>query len=330
METKLLKVGIWIPLERDVYWQGEGISRTIEFIIKGMIDEGLVGSDISLTLYTTHWVEDSLQKSFLETLGENYEKVQFKYITKPKSSHLLNSFFKVIGDIFHAKPILLSESIDFFNKKKFSKKVIRKYYSGADSINYGKPIVWSHTVRLPESEFFLTKLLFSMRIKRFCKKYKTTLETLKRNRKQIRSSDNKDKEMRKLYRYSNRYLCFLFLKKYIDRVSLGRWILNRIVGRTEQKNFIKNVQKYANKLNKEVDVWWTPSPIVKAAELLYKPNLVNFYDFFVGEYGYYWDKAQVTEIYYRLALVLRRSTEVITQSRFNKYNRIVHPIWNCT
>ena len=89
----MLKVGIWIPLERDVYWQGEGISRTIEFIIKGMIDEGLVGSDISLTLYTTHWVEDSLQKSFLETLGENYEKVQFKYITKPKSSHLLNSFF---------------------------------------------------------------------------------------------------------------------------------------------------------------------------------------------------------------------------------------------
>ncbi len=329
----MLKVGIWIPLPRNTHWQGEGIARTIEFIVKGMIDEGLVGNDISLTIYTTHWTEESLQRSFRELLEDDFGKIEFQFLTDSSLANWQLPLVNALADIFFAGPVLLDTKRDFFNDLDFtnanakglSKRALQKYYRGMDSVDFGQPVVWPYTVRPPESQSHLGKFLYNWRMKKFCEKHSTTPEELLKNRKEIRSSRNKDRDLRKKYTTKNRDLLFNKVEKIMHKLPLGAKVLNRLVYSAEQKSFLRNILKFANVQNDEVDVWWTPSPVVQAVELLQKPNLVNFYDFFVGEYGYYWGTDQVREIYYRLSLILSRSTQVITQSRFNKYEKIVHP-----
>lgn len=329
----MLNVGIWIPLPRGTHWQGEGIARTIEFIVKGMIDEGLVGKDIRLVVYTTHWTEDSMQRSFKDLLGDDYDKIEFRFLTSSTLNKWQLGIATAIADIMFAKPVLFDKKRDFFDSidpnnpksKKLSYSKLKEYYSGGASVNYGRPVVWPFAVRPAESDFFLSKMLYERRLKKFCKKYKTTPEELETNRKEIMSSDNKDREMRMSFRLKNRERLLNFVHDFAAKTRLGRRLYNRLVNVAEEKSFMQHIVECSQADFPDVDVWWTPSPVVRGVELLQKPNLVNFYDFFVGEFGYYWPSNQVSEIYYRLALILSRAKSVITQSRFNKYEKIVHP-----
>lgn len=325
----MLKVGVWIPLPKGSHWQGEGIARTIEFIVKGMQDEGLLDSDLMICVYTNHWMKDSMTRSFRELLGDGADQVKFSFLTKSSLPSFLEGVTDALADIFYARPVLIDKKLEFFDDD-VTKKDFKRYQGSAASVEYGRPVVWPYLTRRLGSKFFLGRWLLKRRLNKFCEKHAVTHKELARNRRRVTSSRNKDKKMRVFYSYSNRELFLFRIEELVNRIPLiGRRLVNRFVGRADEKSFQKSLWQHSIKksgdVSDEVDVWWVPSPIVRGVELLAKPKLVNFFDFFVGQYGYYWGDAQVREIYFRLNLIMRRATKVITQSRINKYEKIIAP-----
>ena len=321
----MLKVGLWIPLPKGTHWQGEGIARTIEFIVDGMVGEGLLDNDINLTIYTNHWAEDSILKSFDELLGKNIGLVNFEFITKPLVPQFLMPAAMVLADLLFAGPILLDHKQERL-RERMSLVELRRYYREHAHVKLGAPQNWPATVREPASKFWLAGFLFDRRMRIFTEKLGFSIEDLKANRDEILSSRNKDAEMRKQHRRKSSEVLFDKMQAGVGKIPLGRKVMNRLISRAEEKATLKAVHRFTDKDFANVDVWWAPSPAAMGAELLGKPTLTNFYDFFVGEYGYYWGKVPVQEIFYRVSLVLSQATHIITQSRFNKYQKLPKPL----
>lgn len=321
----MLKVGLWIPLPKGTHWQGEGIARTIEFIVNGMVQEGLVGDDISMTIYTNYWAEDSILKSFEELLGSDFNLIRFEFVTKSLVPEFLMPSVTLLADIMFARPVLLDRKLDRLSKR-MSLSELKSYYRLHEHVKLGSPQNWSATVREPASNSGFAKAVFQRRMRTFQKKHGFRLEELRANYEEIVSSRNKDAQMRKSFRRKNSEVFFDKFQAGIGKLPFGRRILNRLLARAEENAMLRAVHRFSANDFPDVDVWWVPSPLAIGAELLGKPTLTNFYDFFVGEFGYYWGKVQVQEIFYRVSLVLSQATAVITQSRFNKYDKLPKPL----
>jgi glycosyltransferase involved in cell wall biosynthesis len=325
----MINVGVWLPLPKGSHWQGEGIARTVEFIVKGMNDEGILEDDISVSIFTNHWMEDSITRSFDELLGVDARKVKFCYLTESSLPKFLTGTVDALADAFLLKPVLIDEKRDVFQKD-ISKSRFLRYQHSAQSVEFGRPIVWDSIVRKPSSKFFLGRWLLKRRLEAFEKKYGIKHRELVRNRLEIVSGRNKDTVSKKFYSLSNRELFLYLVESGVKKVPfLGKRLVNRFVSRAEERSFLNRLWSHSHAATtpppEKVDVWWVPTPIVRGAELLAKPKLINFFDFFVGDYGYYWGEAQVKEIYFRLNLILSRADKIITQSRNNKYNKIIRP-----
>lgn len=96
--VKPICVGLWLPFGPTTTWRGEGIARTIVFLLNGLATQGLVGSRVKIKIYTTPWMTEEIRESLQELLGPPADTIE--YFEIPSVSRKLikyEKFAKSVG-----------------------------------------------------------------------------------------------------------------------------------------------------------------------------------------------------------------------------------------
>lgn len=331
-----LNVGIWLPLGPRAHWRGEGIARTIEFIINGNIKNGQLGKDVVYTFYSSISLSSDIRSSLEETIGDNIKHIRFATVTTVDHYCLktINAIFSLFGLIkFHKKdpaPFNLSklETIR-------STQGVRRFYAT------GK----AHKA----ARFLGLKLLIDQdNVNYKFPKKKKKMEALAA---WFLGTSKEDTSTAKHGRHARPFEKYRFEERYALKYTMpGAFIFKKIVETCNKiiglRYFSKKAQAFYFRLsqssinnallryamsekpkNKKIDVWWVVNPNIYGAEFLPGPKVVNFWDFVVGEYGYFWEKVAVENIYSRIKLVCHAADAIITQSLHNRELKL-SPIMN--
>lgn len=325
--VKPLNIGIWLPLGAGTHWRGEGIARTIEFIINGNRQAGDLGENVTYTFFTSRYLESEIRGSLIETMGQDVDLLNFVTIKTAdhKALEAVNALFSLFGLIHFRRGDPRPFKLKKLEKIKSEAK-IAKFYRQGKAFKAAKFLGLTDIIEvdLPEYEFPKKKKLLE-KIAQAFKRAKPKTEADKApEEKNVRPFDAYRFEERIGIKYTmpGVYI-FIEILKVLDKVPVLRYFSRKARGayiRLSQHNTNRSMMKLAVQSAKKagVDVWWIVNPNVYGAEFLPGPRVTNFWDFVVGEYGYYWNKNEVESIYARIKLVCHASDQIITQSYHNR------------
>ncbi len=331
-----LNVGIWLPLGPGAHWRGEGIARTIEFIINGNVKNGQLGSDVVYTFYSSISLSNDIKNSLEETLGDDIRHIQFVRVLTADyhSLKVVNTIFSLFGLIKFQKkepvPFNLSklenittpQGVQAFYVKGKAHKAARflglKLLIDQDNPDYKFP------KKKKKIDIFKAWLFWAFK--------KDSNDTIPEQ--QARPFEKYRLEEKYALKYTMPG-AFIFMKivHFCNKIVGLRFFSNKAQAfyfRLSQSSINKKLLHYAMSENPEkenVDIWWIVNPNIYGAEFLPGPKVVNFWDFVVGEYGYFWDKAAVENTYSRIKLVCHAADAIITQSLHNRELKLF-PIMN--
>lgn len=322
-----LNIGIWLPLGAGAHWRGEGIARTIEFIINGNRKVGDLGETVEYTFFTSRFLENEIRLSLSEIIGEDIQHINF--VTIKTADHRAIEIVNVIFSLFGLIKFCKNDPEPFkLNKleKLTSEKNIAKFYRQGKAYKASKFLGIGDVIEVDLPGYEFPKKL------KFREKETKVFSGFTQKKNPETTHQVKEKRPFESYRFEERVgtkytmpglYVFIQILKFFDKTPILR-IFSRKAGgayfRLSQSSTNRAMMKLAIENSKQagVDVWWIVNPNVYGAEFLPGPRVTNFWDFVVGEYGYYWPKDAVQNIYARIKLVCHASDEVITQSYHNR------------
>ncbi|MEQ8822809.1 MAG: hypothetical protein RIC14_00370 [Filomicrobium sp.] len=75
--AKPICIGLWMPFGPGTNWRGEGIARTIVFLLNGLATQGLLGTRVKIKIYTTAWLIDDVRDSLEELIGVQAKTIEY-------------------------------------------------------------------------------------------------------------------------------------------------------------------------------------------------------------------------------------------------------------
>ncbi|WP_418152547.1 hypothetical protein AB8615_01670 [Litorimonas sp. RW-G-Af-16] len=321
--TKPINIGIWLPLGAGAHWRGEGIARTIEFIINGNRKAGDLGTHVQYTFFTSRYLEGEIKSSLRETIGDDVNYINFVTIKTAdhRALEIINAVFSLFGLISFRrgdpKPFKL-QKLEKIN----SESKIAKFYRQGKAYKASKFLGLMDVIQvdLPDYEF--------PKKKRFREKIAALFQTSRTDAEPAQANTRPFETYRFEERIGIKYTMpgvyiFLQIMKFFDKIPVLRYFSRKSRGaylRLSQSSTNRSMMKLAmhNAEKAGIDVWWVVNPNVYGAEFLPGSRVTNFWDFVVGEYGYYWSKEAVQNIYARIKLVCHASDQIITQSYHNR------------
>lgn len=333
-----LNVGIWLPLGPGAHWRGEGIARTIEFIIKGNIKNGQLGKDVVYTFYTSIFLSHDIKISLEETIGDDIKYIRFATVATVDYYCLktINAIFSLFGLIkFHKK-----EPIPFNLSKLGNIKTprgVRRFYATGKARKVARYLGLKLLIDQDNTEYEFPKEKKKKKLDIFT----TWLSGFAKESSRYTVQDPQPLPFEK-YRFEYKHAlkftmpgAYIFMKivHACNKIVGLRYFSSKIRGfyfRLSQSSINKTLLRYAMSLKPEektIDVWWIVNPNVYGAEFLPGPRVMNFWDFVVGEYGYFWERAAVEQTFSRVKLVCHAADAIITQSHHNRDLKL-SPIMN--
>ncbi len=331
-----LNVGIWLPLGPGTHWRGEGIARTIEFIINGNIKNGQLGTDVVYTFYSSIALSIDIKNSLEETIGEDIKHIQFATV-KTADYHCLktiNILFSLFGLIKFQK----REPVPF-NLAKLEKinsaHAVRRFYRAGKAHKAARFLGLKLLINQDNTDYQFPKKK---------KKRDVFIAWFTRQSKKNKNSEQLGAQARPFedYRYEEKYAlkytmpgAFIFMKlvQICNKIIGLRYFSTKVRGlyfRLSQSSINTKLLQYAmsdKPAETTIDTWWVINPNVYGAEFLPGPKVVNFWDFVIGEYGYFWQKTAVENTFARIKLVCHAADAIITQSHHNRALKLT-PILN--
>ena len=299
---KRLHVGIFLPAPPGARWRGEGIAHTLEFILGGFKERGRLGTDIRLTFFTTPWLEPDLRASLTETLGslDGIDVVMLRS-RKRDLARRLNAIFSLGGLIRRRKPTRRLRLSDLPEKP--SASFLRKYYKHglffAISQSEGRAVALERARRVE------TEGLDSIG--------GSTWSSASASAEAAIAANDTTSGMRMFNMLLGIARAIPIVRRLTIRIS------DSMRANVERDELVYQAKDAAALKDEHgIDVWWVPQPNIDAPEYLQGPVLANFWDFVIGEYGYYWDYGSLNHIYNRVKLTLLAADAVVTQSFHNK------------
>lgn len=338
-----LIVGVWLVLPAGLHWRGEGIGRTIEWIIEGFKDAGLLGRHVIFRIAVSSWIRADIERSF-ETLLGSLEGVEFITFTtrRYRAVHLVDRIFSLNGyfrfaEFWNEVPPDLAKLTGSYGSQMGGgaeaqtrsriRRLNRKALGGISALGI-EPlrdrIVRDLGVPLPPDRVLLRNVLDPQDRARWSA-YRKELGAYKKKYWKIISS--------KLMEEAAERPQLPGVKIFNQIIRTGRRIpvLKQVLGLTMrianafvQTGEQRDIMEFARRIDERthVDIWWVASPALGGAEYLRKPVVANFWDFVIGEFGFLWDEPSLREIYGRVKIIMHKATAVLTQSHHNVGNKL--------
>jgi len=357
MLNRPLVVGVWLVLPAGLHWRGEGIGRTIEWVIQGFKEAGLLGRHVVFKIAVSIWIRGDIERSMRQLLGDlegiefiTYSTRRYRVIMAVDRIFSLNGYIKFnefwLQDSVRLTQLLNGELVPeddssgefdaearprfrLFDKDKPTYRRLSRNLAEAKTLGISKvrDTIASEFNFPPAPTPFVVKNFFSMAEHNLRKRY---LSELRAYRKAYWPAISK-----KLIEETATPPLLPGIQVFNKVVKLLRRIpiLSQMVGLTMRfvhpflaQSELLGISRFANRIDKAVpvDTWWVPSPNISGAEYLKKPVVANFWDFVIGEFGFLWDEKSLDSIYHRVKMILHKSTEILTQSHHNKTAKLVN------
>lgn len=319
--VKPLNIGIWLPLPPGSHWSAEGIARTIEFILGGLKKNGDLGTGIVFTFFATKSMAGEISRSLHETIGDDVRHIHFAapMTADYRALKIVNFIFSLGGLIRFKKGDPKPFKIEKLAKIK-SESGVRRFYRKGKAFKAARFLGLGDLIGqdLDDYQFPKKKSRWQKLKARFGEKSGDSALAPIRPFEQYRYEE----------RYSLKYTmpgAYVFQKivetfdeiwglRFFSRKARGAYI--RLASRSTNQALLK--EALSQNFRQSIDGWWVINPNIYGAEFLPGPKIVNFWDFVVGEYGYYWNKNTVANIHARVKLVCHAGDAIITQSHHNR------------
>lgn len=323
-------VGVWLPIPFGSHWRGEGIGRTIEFILEGFRTRGALGKDIRFVFVATSGIVEDIKSSIEKTLGPDHDGIRYVEIPSPRCrvARFIHYFFSLNGRITLDR-YRIKEPSRFYLRSQPSRWSVRRKYSDARiavtlginalreavARNAGIPTKEWPDLHFDQTPFIDSSIRYEPRTPKQGDHWSTFTAFLDMDA-DARPSLAGVEIAAALYAAMSRIPFVGWLVRAANR-GLRRWLRVR-----EDRGFLRAANKPS--LNSSVDVWWVPSPTVPGIEYLQKPVVLNFWDFVGAEYGYLWGSKNLAPSFSRLRIATHTAHSIITQSFHNKTARLVN------
>jgi glycosyltransferase involved in cell wall biosynthesis len=329
-QTNTRVVGVWLPIPFGSHWRGEGIGRTIEFILEGFHARGGLGRDVTFVFFATSGIVDDIRSSIAKTLGPKHDGISYVEIPSPRcrAARFIHCLFSLNGRIILDRYRVKEPSQSYITSKPSRWTFRRKHADSrlaatlgisalreAVACNAGIP-----TTGWPDLRFDQTPLIDSS----FRYEPRASLST--DNWSVFTAFLDADADARPSLAGVE---VAAALYAAASRIPLVGWLVRaanrgfrRLLRVREQRAFLKAAMNPATSAG--VDVWWVPSPTVPGVEFLQKPVVLNFWDFVGAEYGYLWGSNNLAPSFARLRIATHSAQSIITQSFHNKAARLVN------
>lgn len=344
-----LTVGIWLCLPGGLHWRGEGIGRTIEWVVLGLKESGVLSKHVSLKIAVTDWMFEEIRQSFHQLLGnlEGIEFVQcasprYKLVTLVDKIFSLNGYFKPTNLYYH-DPVSILEIFEQSSDGKTSQAHV-----GADGKKFNVTLKALNSLKKNALMLGADRLRNEIaREMGFPPAPPTPIkgglwpfgERAKKHRDMVRNLKNYQKEYwkkisDKLFQETDKPLLpgvqnFLQILNIVRRIPIVRSVvgfairgINTRVNRSEKLGASRYALEIDDVIN--VDVWWVPTPNIDGPEFLRKPVVANFWDFVIGEFGFLWSDQELSSIYSRVKIVMHKASALLTQSRHNVNTKLIN------
>jgi glycosyltransferase involved in cell wall biosynthesis len=334
---RCITVGIWLPLPQGAFWRGEGIGRTIEFVIDGFRQSGRLGQELRLVVYATSGVVDEIRDSLHSLLDGSVQGLTFVEIPSPLATFYstVNWLF-TIGGLVRLNPYRVYEAApELLRNRKLREGLIARI-SGVDEKRIAATLGATQVrqrvaVKLGIDPAAIPDLRTS-RIRGLL-----TRAEFGRSQPSDKAAAAWESICAKLAGEESPRLPgpgILIAKSWLENAAriplLGRVVALAVrlvrgrLARRDSRIILQRALRLAKNAN--VDVWWVPSPTLPGLEYLPKRVVVNFWDCVGAEFGYLWGKRQLDVGHNRLKIACHRADVIITQSFRNRDTRLANAI----
>jgi len=334
--TRSVTVGIWMPLPSGSQWRGEGIGRTVEFLLSGFRQRGHLGTRINFVFVTSPWVTESLRQSVSAILGGDLRGISFHEVgsAKYRFVRLVDRIFSLGGRI-SVDPYMVSEpDLTWFETRRSASEIFRYQTSGRDlkiarTLGAGRlrgDVAEAFGIERPPVRTKGLKLWTVSGFRQFFSELKREARYNRGPWKTVSAKLSEEEDQRPM-------LPGLTIAKSLAGalqkvpvlgwiVGAAVWVLRRVMSRADAFSLTEAASGVEDQI--EVDLWWIPSPTIGGTEFLRQPKLVNFWDFVVGEYGHLWPEPELARIVTRVSMALHMADQVVTQSFHNKESKLLN------
>lgn len=301
-----IRVGVWLPFGKGSHWSGEGIARTVEFILGGFAEDPDISERFTFVFFVSKWTVGEIRRS----LSSNVDpRLTIEIHAIPNAHYDLSDFFS-LGRTGLSTTL---KRLDLVSKKGKGRKI-------GPAALLGGFLLFARSGHVSlEADLTALAEFKDLRGVQFSEDVLRAESVVERTQKSWDQDFDNDG------RFHLTASQFLKLRSNQRR---PRWhILTAplaIFSRPMRMALlaIEALQLVACALRSTadlgVDVWWVPSPTAPVSTLLRGPKVVNFWDYVVAEYGYWWDPASINNILARVRLAMRDADRIVTQSNYNR------------